>query len=336
MEKDSGFGYHQHLNLMPPNPSLFGFPSDTGHLSTESVYRNPHFVEASTLRNVPLFASEPNNSQNWLYRMPHFHKAFPPAFDFGQQKSPITGPMPAPKRFLVFDQSGDRTTLMYSSGIQTPVQFGARFVPNPPATYNFSKEELRVSSNPLRLSINAENTENNSRDVTEDEMREDTEELNALLCSDNDTDFSEDDEETSTGHSPSTMTDNGVRDFVEEIGEEVDSFAGPTKRQKISDGGYTKVPSSYVRDVSSLKTFASSALEDDAESSCGDYFKQRKEGFKSCCKRSRKEKIHETLSVLQSVIPNVDGKDAVVVIDEAIQYLRSLKVKVKALGLDAL
>ncbi|KAK6152477.1 hypothetical protein DH2020_015112 [Rehmannia glutinosa] len=306
MEK-TRFGYRQHLNLMPPNPSLFGFPSGTGHLSTESVYGNPHFVEAYTLRNVPLFASEPNNSQNWLYRMPHFHKAFPPAFDFGQQKSPITGPTPAPKRFLVFDQSGDRTTLMYSSGIQTPVQFGARFVPNPPATYNLSKEELSVSSNPLRPSINAENTENNSRDVTEDEMREDTEELNALLCSDNDTDFSEDDEETSTGHSPSTMTDNGVQDFVEEIGEEVDSFAGPTKRQKISDGGYTKVPSSH-----------------------------RKEGFESCCKRSRKEKIHETLSVLQSVIPNVDGKDAVVVIDEAIQYLRSLKVKVKALGLDAL
>ncbi|KAK6126151.1 hypothetical protein DH2020_040129 [Rehmannia glutinosa] len=332
MEKDSGFGYRQHLNLMPPNPSLFGFPSGTGHLSTESVYGNPHFVEASTLRNVPLFASEPNNSQNWLYRMPHFRKAFPPAFDFGQQKSPTMGPTPAPKRFLVFDQSGDKTTLMYSSGIQTPVQFGARFVPYPPTTHNLSKEELRVSSNPLRPSINDENIENNSRDVTEDEMREDTEELNALLCSDDDTDFSEDDEETSTGHSPSTMTDNGV-----EIGEEVDSFAGPTKRQKISDGGYNKVPSSNVRDASSLKTFACSALEDDAESSCGDYFnKQRKEGFGPCCKRLRREKIHETLSILQSVIPNVNGKDAVVVIDEAIQYLRSLKVKVKALGLDAL
>ncbi|KAI3447676.1 hypothetical protein Pfo_004341 [Paulownia fortunei] len=358
MEKDSGFGYHQHLHLMSPNLNLLGFPFDTGHLNTEPVCRNPHSVEDSTFRNVPLFpvsglqqskASEPNNSQNWFCPMPHFHQAFSPVlnsaskekfpaglFDFGQQRSPTLGTAPAQKRFLVFDQSGDKTTLIYSSGVQTPVQFGSFWVPNPPTTYNLSKEVPRYSDNPLRPSMNDENIENNSRDVMEEEMHEDTEELNALLCSDNDSDFPEDDEETSTGHSPSTMTDNGIQDLVEETGEEVDSFAGPTKRQKLLDGGYD-VPSNR-RAASSLKTFACSVLEDDAESSCGNGDKQCKEEFGSLSggKRSRKEKIHETVSILQSIIPSVNGKDAIVVIDEAIHYLRSLKVKAKALGLDAL
>ncbi|GFP90157.1 transcription factor bhlh145 [Phtheirospermum japonicum] len=309
MEKDSGFGYHHHHHpyMMSLNPSLYGFPINTAPLYTKPVCENPHS------RNAPSFPcsglqhsnlNEPNYSRNWLYNTPHFHNAFPPVFDFG--KIPTTGPTPPPKRFLVFDQSGDKTTLIYNtSGAHTPpVQFIASRAPNPLTPYNSTKDEFRVCSNPLNPSTNDKNIDDNSR---EDE--EDSDELDALLCSDSDFSEDDDDEETSTGHSPSTMTDDGVRDSAEEIGEEVDSvFAVPAKRRRISDGP---------------------ALgDDDALSVCGDVDNQ-------CSKRMRREKIHETLSALRSVIPNAEGKDAIFVIDEAIKYLRSLKVEAKALGLDA-
>ncbi|KAK4432370.1 Transcription factor [Sesamum alatum] len=343
MEKDCGFGFHQHsMRPLSPNLNSLGFGINSGHLNADPVCTNPYSVEDSTLRTIPSFpvsglqqlkASQPNDSENWLYRMPHFRQAFAPAlnsafqgklpagpFSFGQEKSPTIGAAPGQKRFLVFDQSGDKTTLIYSSGVQTPVQHGARWVPNPLTTYHSNKEEPRSSIYPLRSSVKDESIEDNSRDVTEDEMHENTEELDALLCSDNDTDVSENDEETSTGHSPSTMTDNGIQDLVEETGEEVDSFLGPTKRQKLLDGCYGA--------PSKTKPSARYALEDDAESSCGNRNKQRKEelGSSSGCKRSRKEKICETISILQSIIPSGKGKDAIVVIDEAIHYLRSLKV----------
>ncbi|PIN10867.1 hypothetical protein CDL12_16539 [Handroanthus impetiginosus] len=348
MEKDFRFGFHRHLDLLSPNPNLLDFPFDSGHLNTEPVFSNLHSVEDSRMRKFPSFfqqpeASEPNNSLNWFHHMSHFDPAaFAPAAsnekfpldvsDFGQGKSPPMGTVPAQKRFLVFDQSGDKTTLIYSSGIQTPIQFGASWMPNAPTAYNVSKDEPTATIHPLRPTMNDENIGDNSRDVSEDEMREDTEELEALLCSDDNSDFSEDDEETSTGHSPSTMTDNVIRDLVEEMGEEVDSFAGPAKRQKLSDGGFD-VPS-MRRTPTSLKTFASSALDDDAESICGN--SKESLGSWSSGKRSRKEKISETVGILQSIIPSVNGKDAIVVIDEAIRYLRSLKVKAKALGVDTL
>lgn len=359
MQKPSGFGYHHHLHLMPPNANLSGFDFQDGYLTNEPVYRNPRHVEDPTSINYPVLpilglqkskASEPNNSRNWFYNVPHFHnRGFAPVMDsspkeklpigltdLGQQRV-LTGP--SQKRFLVFDQSGDKTTLIYTSGIQTPVLFGASLVPKPPTFYIPSKKGPTMGSNcPSKPSMNEEIIDGSSKDVIEDEMHEDTEELNALLCSDNDSDFPEDDEETSTGHSPSTMTDNGVRDLIEETGEEVDSFPLPTKRRKLFDGGSQFIPISDNIAPISLKT---SVLEDgDAGSSCGnDDKKLCKEELGSSwsgCKRPRKEKIHETVSILQRIIPGVNGKDAIIVLDEAIHYLRSLKVKAKALGLDAL
>lgn len=320
MEKHFGSGYDQHR--LSSTLNLSGFPFANGYLNTEPVHRYPYPAEDSPSRNLPPVpgsgfqqskASEPNWLQNWFYHKQHIHHASIPGLNSApEQKFPaglseaerLRNPNPAQKRFLVFDQSGNKTTLLYSSGAHAPVQFGAGAAPNPPAAYN--------SGSYYPLSLNDENFE---KDATEDEMHEDTEELDALLCSDDDdSDFSED-EETSTGHSPSTMTDNCVPKLVEETGEEVDSFSVPTKRRKLSE------------------TFASSELESDAESSCGS---RKEESYPPAgCKRSRRDKLHETVSILQSIIPDSDGKDAMVVIDQAIHYLRALKVKAKALGLDS-
>ncbi|KAK0576830.1 hypothetical protein LWI29_023981 [Acer saccharum] len=139
-------------------------------------------------------------------------------------------------------------------------------------------------------------------------MHEDTEELNALLYSDDDSDYTDDDEVTSTGHSPSTMTAHEKLDWFEGSTEEVASSAGPTKKRN-----------------------------DDAESSCANsqYPRCGEMGSLSGNKRMRNEKIRETVNVLRSIIPGGKGKDTMVVIDEAIDYLKSLKLKAKAFGLDS-
>jgi len=53
-------------------------------------------------------------------------------------------------------------------------------------------------------------------------------------------------------------------------------------------------------------------------------------------KRMKRERIRETVNILQGIIPGVRGKDAMVVLDETIHYLKSLKLKAMALGLNAL
>ncbi|KAL6496227.1 hypothetical protein OROGR_029485 [Orobanche gracilis] len=323
MERDSGFGHHHHHPyLMSPNPSFYGFSIGTGHLYTQPVCEHPHFFEESALRNAHMFPSsglqQPNTEgqnrpQNRLYDMPNFRNAFHPVRKNSYSTMGLTH---LQKKFIIFDQSCDKTMLIYRSWAHDPVQLGAYWLPNPPTPCNMIKEELRVISNPLQPSTDNENIDYNSRDFTEDEMHEDTEEINALLFSDSDFSQDDDDDETSTGHSPNTMTDNAVRDSVGETGQEVDSFGGPAPKRRrisISDGCYKNV---------------GPALEDD--SVCGDGVRYDRR------KRLSREKVHETLRALQSVIPNAKGKDSIAVIDEAIDYLRSLKMKVKALGLDAL
>ncbi|GFZ10257.1 hypothetical protein Acr_21g0008560 [Actinidia rufa] len=56
--------------------------------------------------------------------------------------TPIPAPECAQKRFIVFDQSGDQTTLMFSSGIATPVQCPASFGPKLDDAYDLNKIEL--------------------------------------------------------------------------------------------------------------------------------------------------------------------------------------------------
>lgn len=272
MENNFAFDYYQYQHMLSRGPNLPEYPFHNGYPNIDPIHRNP-----------------------WSG----------PSF-------PVSGLIDtaaAQKRFLVFDQSGDKTTLLFSSGAHTPIQFGAYRVPIPPTARNL--KEQTDTNDRFIPNLNGENVEDYSRDVSEDEMHENTEELDALLFSDDDTDFSED-EETSTGHSPSTMTDNGVPDLVEESDDEVDSFSLPTKRRKLPSGE------------------PSSALESHAESSCKDELDSW-----SCRKRSKKEKIHETVSILQSIVPNANGKDdPIVVIDEAIRFLKSLKAKAESLGLD--
>lgn len=319
MERDSGsWFHHRHAHLLSSSRKLSGFPYDISWLNTEPVLKNPHSIEDFH----QIFAPVLNSASK--------EKLLASNVDFKQKESPMHDPAPTEKRFFVFDQSGGETTLIYGSGFRSHVQCGTCLMPKPHIPYNdnnVTDGDLRISLHPLRPIANEEHEENNSRDdiAEESEMREDTEELDALLYSDGDSDFSEEDEETSTGHSPSTITDNGNLDLVEETGEEVDNFAGPNKRQKLLDGFYGATLHKETR--SSLKTNEFSGLEGEAESTC------RNSDWLTGTKR--KERIQETLSIMQSIFPSLNGKGATDAIDEAIHCLRSLKMKAKALGLDA-
>ncbi|XP_022869772.1 transcription factor bHLH145-like [Olea europaea var. sylvestris] len=358
MEKDSGsWFHHQHQNQQSSTRNFWGSPINMGSLNPKPAYMNPYCIEDSTTGTFPLFPlqqlkpSELNDYPNWFYCTSHFRQAYAPVLNslsreelpagslenLGQKGRPDMCAACNQKKFLVFDQSGDKTTLLYSSGAKTLVQCATSWRPKPAATPNLVEEEPRDITSPLGPIFKDECIEYKFGNDLESEMHEDTEELNALLGSDSDSECSEDDEETSTGHSPSTMTDNNIQEMVQEKSDRGSNSVVPPKRQKLLDLGYV-VPS-LVHSSRSLKTHTCSELENDAEeSSCGSGNNQE---LKKLCslsgrKRSRIEIIHETVNILQSIIPSGKGKNAIGVIDEAIDYLRSLKVEARDLGLDTL
>ncbi|KAJ4827417.1 hypothetical protein Tsubulata_034306 [Turnera subulata] len=298
--------------------------------------------------------NQANEPHGWLYCLPRFRQAFAPALNSAfEEKLPMAPsgchkealtPKAVPgcgqKRFLVFDQSGDQTTLIFSAGIGTPVQRFTSWSPKPSAGYDWNGEypvtRDNLNPNVIPLAADDELGENNGTD-SHSEMHEDTEELNALLYSDSDYDSDytdENDEVTSTGHSPSTMTAQYKQDGFDM--EEVASSGGSCRKRKLFDGGYCD-ELSLVDTASSAKHFRSLDYDDDAESKCinGTRSLSGEMGPHSDDLRIRKGRIRETVSILQNIIPGGKGKDALVVLDEAIDYLKSLKLKAKALGLDA-
>lgn len=363
MEKDFVSWFrHQYPYLQFAHLNFSSRGLDIGQQNPAPMYM-PLYANEFPVKGVPPFSfsgllelkpSQPSEPHNWFYCLPQLHQGFGPVLstvvkeklappqsvdDVGGNEEANAGRGSGQKRFLVFDQSGDQTTLLYSSPNGTPVQCLPSWHPKAPAPCNLIKEGGQILADVVCPSGNysgGEYYEANHRDDVESELHEDTEELNALLYSDDDDSHSEDGEETSTGHSPSTMTaHDDLPPCLDEMVEEVASSEWPSKRRKRLDGGFD-IPS-LVDTASSAKPFTCSDLEDDAESSCGNSHNQVSELVSlSGKKRPRKDQILETISILQKIIPGGKGKDSMDVIDEAICYLRSLKVKAKSLGLDTL
>ncbi|KAE8056972.1 hypothetical protein FH972_013701 [Carpinus fangiana] len=348
------------------NLNSLGAPLDMGQQNPVSAYINPGTNMALTNGTVPVYASskllphsrvgQATEHHGWFYCLPRFRQSFTPYSNYtigdgilpaepyqscGEAITPNAGSDCGQKRFVVVDQSRDQTTLIFSSGIGSPVQCLTSLRPKPNTACNMNGEdpEIKRDSNYLRGPILTGEINENPRTDLQSEMHEDTEELNALLYSDDESDYTEEDGEvTSTAHSPCTMTSHDKKDWYEGIAEEVASSAGPTKKRKLYDGGYDHLPS-LMDTASSMKPDRPfDEYEADAESSCanGNNAGSGELGCLSGSKRMKKEKIRETVNILQSMIPGVRGKDAIVVLDETIHYLKSLKHRAMALGLDAL
>lgn len=340
MEEGIGSCYnHQQNNGQSSNFNILNAPYCLGQQSTSPFYMNScnNFVSTNGIMPVhgssglpQVKASQPFEPRNWLYCLPRFRQAFTPVLNSvspykNWEDLVVSNAQSTPKRFLVFDQSGDQTTLMFSSGISGPVNNMPSWHPKPSNTFTPYKQELETikeAGNPSRaFSYDGYYKQDYKIDVRS-EMQEDTEELDALLYSDDEGEYSEDEDEASTGHSPSTLDNKRVR--FHENGEEVSSSARPAKKQRVS-GGDNDVPS-LIHTASSLKSHRCFEHEDNAESSCGNRNNVLEElDSVSADQPDKIEKIRKIISILKSIIPDGKGKDSIAVIDDAIQYLQSLK-----------
>ncbi|XP_024007486.1 transcription factor SAC51 [Eutrema salsugineum] len=209
------------------------------------------------------------------------------------------------KRLMIFDQSGNQTRLLRCP---FPLRFPSPAVAEPMKFYGLAKAFK-------------EDCEENDLSGKESEMHEDTEEINALLYSDDDDDddgCESDDEVMSTGHSPYPIEQVCNKREMEEID-------GPCKRQKLLD----KVKnisdsSSLVGTRSSTTLNGSSFLMDKKlpESKCST---KEDTGSGLSNEQSKKDKIRTALKILESVVPGAKGNEALLLLDEAIDYLKLLK-----------
>ncbi|XP_031130788.1 transcription factor bHLH143 [Ipomoea triloba] len=239
------------------------------------------------------------------------------------------------KKFLIFDQSGDQTRLFIGPSFSPQNELLSKKIVGNYGSQPENLGTLSGHSSPMEPIIE-EPLNRTHGSCKGSEMHEDSEEINALLYSDGDEDEEhdddddvdgEDDEVTSTGHSPFMVTQS-ISDHqqLRQLSEDTASSDGSSKRQRLHDGGYKK---SFTHTATSAKIPKSCTNVDDGESSCV------KESNSHMCNREKKIRIRETLRVLQSLILDINSNnDPLLVIDEAINYLKFMKLKVKEMGVE--
>lgn len=240
----------------------------------------------------------------------------------GLQDKAINDASCAPqKQLLIFDQSGNRTRLFFSPSFSPP---NLVFASETPASANgYGHVATRVDEGFVMKPIVEEKWDENHLSDGEGEMLEDTEEINALLYSDSDDedDDDENDEVTSTGQSPLSKKE------FEELREEVASSDDSPKRRRLLDGKYKKSSS-----VATGERAISCNHEDDVESIYA-FDRNPYDGDLDSCKRETKVKIRHALKMLESIVPGINSKDPLSIIDKAIVYLKSMKIEAESLGL---
>ncbi|KAG7537327.1 Myc-type basic helix-loop-helix (bHLH) domain [Arabidopsis suecica] len=258
-----------------------------------------------------------DGSYGWVHGQSHLQQQFLPPLKKCMKQVPLkvdgviskADGQCSQKRFLVFDQSGDQTTLLVTSDIRK--SFETLKQPVCPDM----KEEIQRSNKDLFV---CQGMHGNS----EPNLKEDTEELNALLYSEDEIDYcSEEDEVTSSDHSPSIvgLGHEGQETFLGSYGQSLNA----KKRKTLeSSAPYLETSNENMRD---------------AESSCGSCDNDNTEisflkRLKPSSKKIGEEKIFETVSLLRSIVPGEELADPILVIDRAIDYLKSLKMEVKNRG----
>ncbi|CAN8298848.1 unnamed protein product [Cochlearia groenlandica] len=215
------------------------------------------------------------------------------------------------KRLLVFDQSRTQTRVLQcglSMRFSSPVA-----------------REKELSNDYAKVLLQEDLVEN-CYNGQESEMHEDTEEIDALLYSDdeeNDDCESDDDEVMSTGHSPFTYEQQACNKTTVEVDETISCDDGPLrKKQKLVDHSYKDSSQSFVGTESVTKVIG---LSDEKVLDSNISSKQEAGSGLSSEDQSRKDKIQTGLRILESVVPGSKGKEALLLLDEAIDYLKLLK-----------
>ncbi|CAI9765391.1 unnamed protein product [Fraxinus pennsylvanica] len=256
----------------------------------------------------------------------------------GMSANPSGASFTSQKKFLIFDQSDNNTRLFFNPSF-SPSQ-NQVIASNTAAGGHGTCDEVAVQMEQepqslVKPIILEKWDENHSTGGSE--VHEDTEEINALLYSNSnyeyDDDDGENDEVTSTGHTPFTIEEGYDKDIqIGELVEGVASSNGSTKRQKLLDGGYKK--SSLVDTGGPVKMDGPQNYEDGVESSCAG--ENNSYDDIDSIKRVKKVKIRELLKILESIIPGLKNEDPLLIIDKAIIYLNSLKLEAETLGISYL
>lgn len=294
-------------------------------------------------RCLPNSKAAHQNGVNWMPSLaptkneyPSDTRRFLPHL-IGLKSPPTDASTNSQKRFLICDQSGNQTRFFFSQGrppeneIITPKElFGAH------GLYQNENLNAVVEKRSRVKPVTEEKLDGSYVNGEESNTHEDTDEINALLYSsdgiegdEDDEVYGEDDEVTSTDRSPCGYCGYGEHEQQSaELAEEVASSDGTCKRQRLLDGGYKK--------SSSIESTWPNDEDDDMEARCrrSSLPSSGKDKDSSLSTRGRKVKILENLRILESLIPGIKSKDPLLVIDEAIDYLKSLRGNAKALGVE--
>uniref|UniRef100_A0A1D1ZAV5 Transcription factor SAC51 n=1 Tax=Anthurium amnicola TaxID=1678845 RepID=A0A1D1ZAV5_9ARAE len=247
--------------------------------------------------------------------------AFTPPLD------PVNAPteVPAERRFLIFDHSSDGTSLLFSS--IAPLIWNPDY--GSPKPKPFNEFGMRVEDIPENYApVNISDGTDVSNGGGFDETHEDTEEIDALLYSDSEFESANAEENEAEGMPASA--------------EEVASNSIPTKRRKLNEEEaidlslmdtassvmVQKLPVQYEENMDGSKGDESSCVG----APVGGVTEEQEVARDRVSKSLKRVRIEETLCMLRKIIPGGKGKDDTAVLDEAIRYLRSLKVKAKGLG----
>ncbi|XP_039068763.1 transcription factor bHLH143-like [Hibiscus syriacus] len=234
------------------------------------------------------------------------------------------------KGLVIFDQSGSQTRLIYGL-FRPPYKYEMTATTEVASSLDFHEGQAVKTDSliPTPPALQEEYDENHLG-ADESEMHEDTEELNALLYSDeedDDDDYGDDDDDddvTSTAHSPIGIKRNYEdQDHDYDVMEQVASSNGSNKRQKLLNDG-NKQP--IIVDEGSHE------YDSDAESSYAIGPNHEEETLHN--EQLVKDKIRTTLKILEGIIPGAKGKNPLLVLDDSIDYLKSLKVEAETLGVN--
>lgn len=319
---------------LTPDPSLCGYSAylTPSTCTFPDVGAFPGFTAPAT----PSLLTDQTNEEQGFLQDPKTEPCLKAAHNNMAMQN--ANPAFLQKKFIIFDRSDNKTRLFYSpvfplvqSPIVTTTQFAQAYDVNQERhATNFGQKHLPKCSLP-------EESEQDHVVNEESEMHEDTEEINALLSSD-DYDSDDDDEVTSTGHSP--LADKRtclIQEQIEDTEEDTASSDWPNKKHKLIDGGYTKLPP-LVDSASSVRLNELCECVSDAESKHSDgqmYFARQTEEDNSAAvgdNQLKKDKIRETLRILEKLTPGAKGKHPLLVIDETIDYLKSLMSQTGMLG----
>ncbi|KAL5577182.1 hypothetical protein UlMin_018881 [Ulmus minor] len=181
-----------------------------------------------------------------------------------------------PRNFIIFDQTDHRSQIMFHPGI----------------AHKFGGPGLNLGSTYIQDNVGGKERDNEVKE-TSSPMKEDSDDIDALLSLEEEEQEEYDEEEVSTARTC--------------------GYYGSSSPESCS-------------------TYGSKSKKNRPSSS-----NQKSSGSGNSCNSERKrQKMKKMVKALRGIVPGGNEMNTVTVLDEAVEYLKSLKVEVQKLGVDDL